>query len=213
MTICLRNIEEEKMKIEAIYTQLQFHSIVLTLCAPKQFYFQKSHTEKGRKIDFTSNQMQSHLEEIIKLNITETEVAADSNVQELVQESENQKQQTFRVTSEEERSEEILKQKKTLMEKLKDNGLKRQSKESKTLLDELQENPGKLVGNRIKHKVRKTAEDLPEWFDASVSRIDGPSKNTLKTSYKLTYDIDGEHKKYSVPLLTELKKGNLVVMD
>ena len=57
MKIFLRNIEEEKMKIEAIYTQLQFHNIVLTSCAPKQFYFQKSHTEKGRKIDFTSNQM------------------------------------------------------------------------------------------------------------------------------------------------------------
>ena len=93
MTICLRNIEDEKMKIEVIYTQLQFHSIVITSCAPKQFYFQKSHTEKGRKIDFTSNQMQSLLEEIIKLNIAETEVAADSNLQELVQESENQKQQ------------------------------------------------------------------------------------------------------------------------
>ena len=110
MKICLRNIEEENMKIEAIYTQLQFHSIVLTSCVPKEFYFQKSHTEKGRKIGFTSNQMQSHLEEIIKLNITEAEVAADSNLQKLVQESENQKQQTFRITSKEERSEEILKQ-------------------------------------------------------------------------------------------------------
>ena len=101
--------------------------------------------------------MQSHLEEIIKLNIAETEVAADSNLHGLVQESENQKQQTFKITSEEERSEKILKQKKTLMEKLKDNGLKRQSKESKTLLDELQENPEKLDGKRIKHNVQETA--------------------------------------------------------
>ena len=68
----------------------------------------------------------------------------------------------------------------------------------------MQENPEKLVGKRIKHKVQETAEDSPKWFDATVSRIDAPSKYTLKTSYELTYDIDGEDKKYLFPLLTEL---------
>ena len=65
--------------------------------------------------------MQSHLEEIIKLNVAETEVAADSNLHELVQESENQKQQTFRVTSEEERMEEILKTNENTYGKIKRN--------------------------------------------------------------------------------------------
>ena len=42
---------DEKQKIDALYIQLQFHHIVLNSSAPESFFFQKSHSTKGKKLN------------------------------------------------------------------------------------------------------------------------------------------------------------------
>ena len=48
----LNDFKSEKDKTSALYIQLQFHHLVLNSVSPKAFYFQKSHSEKGKKVDF-----------------------------------------------------------------------------------------------------------------------------------------------------------------
>ena len=64
---------DEQAKIEVLYTQLKYHHIVLLSFAPESYYFQKSRSEKGRKIDFTSDPMEKHLLKIISLNMEKFE--------------------------------------------------------------------------------------------------------------------------------------------
>ena len=45
----LSKIKTERLKIDAVYSQLQFHNIVLNSVAPRTYYFQKSHTDKRKE--------------------------------------------------------------------------------------------------------------------------------------------------------------------
>ena len=76
------------------------------------------------------------------------------------------------------------------------------------------ENPESLVGKRIKHLVQEQKESDPEWYDATVLKIDKPNQdNPLRTENEIIYDLDGEDIKFSYPLLMDLKNGNLVIID
>ena len=66
----VEKIKDEKKKISAIYTQLQLHHIVLDSGAPKNYYFQRSYSQKGRKVEFSSSDMTANLIEVLKLNLT-----------------------------------------------------------------------------------------------------------------------------------------------
>ena len=109
----------------------------------------------------------------------------------------------------------LLNYKKTDSEhRLKEARLKRKSIKSKELLDSLLQNPEGLIEKRIKHKIQETKEDIPEWYDGIVIRIDKLHQNSnLKTTFEMTYDIDGPEQIYSFPLLTYLKNRTLIVLD
>ena len=109
--------------------------------------------------------------------------------------------------------EEFKKQKQGIFYKLKAASMKRSADKSKRTLDDYIKNVNLLVGKRIKHKVQETSEEIPEWFDATVIRIDKRSKELIQTRYDIYYDVDGEDTIYSFPLLTDLKRGNLIIME
>ena len=159
-------------------------------------------------MEFTAEQMEQHLLEIIMLNMKQVFEIRDVNeIPDLVVESEP----VFKVVSQEQRIEIVAKQKETIQDVLKDARMKRKSSKSKEWLDKLTNNPELFVGKRIMHKVQEDEEDIPEWYDATVVRIEKDSKDRLRTMFEITYDIDGPDAKFSFALISELKKGNLII--
>ena len=100
-----------------LYNQLQFHHVVLDSSAPETYYFKKTHSSKGRKVEFTAEQMEQHLLEIIMLNMKQVFEIRDVNeIPDPVVENEP----VFKVVSQEQRIEIVAKQKETIQDALKD---------------------------------------------------------------------------------------------
>ena len=124
-----------------------------------------------------------------------------------------EEQPVFTAASVNVRNDELEAQKVKLFEKLKEARVKRKSKKSKNLLEDILLCPEKLVACRIKHKVPETGDDIPEWFDGTVIKIEKiNTKFPSKTLFEVQYDVDGEGVSHDFPLLAELKKGNLIIM-
>ena len=104
---------DEKNHISAIYTQLQFHIIVLSSSSPFPLYFQKSRTLNHRKTDSTAADMENHLKAVIKKNIENIDASLDAEDLLLtsVESSSEIPESPFVVVPELERDEEIKKQK------------------------------------------------------------------------------------------------------
>ena len=45
------------------------------------------------------------------------------------------------------------------------------------------------LGRRFKHNIKETADDVPQWFDGTVKRIDEIT-DRLKTRYFIAYNLD-----------------------
>ena len=175
---------------------------------PETYYFQKTYSSKGHKVEFTAEQMEQHLLEIIMLNMKQVFEIRDVNeIPDPVVENEP----VYKVASQEQRIEIVPKQKEAIQDVLKDAGMKRKSSKSKEWLDKLINNPELFVGKRIMHKVQEDEEDIPELYDATVVRIEKGLKDRLRTMFEITYDIDGPDAKFSFPLISELKKRNLIM--
>ena len=80
-------------------------------------------------------------------------------------------------------------------------------------MDSFLQYPNDFVGKRIVHKVQETEEDIPEWYDATVKGIETLSKEPIRTVYEISYDIDRLDKTFLFPLLHDLKKDKLIVID
>ncbi len=196
---------DEKGKVEILYLQLQFHHTVLNSLAPEAYYFQKSYTLKGKKTEFDSSQMIDHLMEIIRMNIENP----DTNVPQ----GQTASTPAFVLKDVADRNDEIKKQKEQLQRVLKEARLKRKAKKSQGDLEQLLKHPEILVGKRIKHRIQENADSFPEWFDAKVTKIDKlNAKNPMQTKYELCYDADGDDFKFSFSLLSDLKKGFLILL-
>ena len=85
-------------------------------------------------------------------------------------------------------------------------------KKSKASLEELLADPSLLVRKRVKHLDQEDKKSQPEWSDVTVLRIDNPSEDTLRPTCEIIYDIDGVDKKFSFPLLSVLKRGELIIL-
>ena len=152
--------------------------------------------------------MCKHLTEIIKLNIDEHDIEQDlSDLTAIVDAP--KEQPVFTAASVNVRNDEFEAQKVKLFEKLKEARVKRKSKKSKNLLEDILLCPEKLVACYIKHKVQETEDDIPEWFNGMVLKIEKiNTKFPSKTLFKVQYGVDGESVFYDFPFLAELKKGN-----
>ena len=185
---------DEKQKIEYLYTQLQFHCHVLSSSAPFPFYFRKSRTVNRKKIEFDSADMEKHLKHVITENMEKVNPSLSTD--ELLLASECAGKSTeipFQIRPELERDREIKQQKELLHNIFQEARIKRKSKASKSKLQAMLENPESLVGKRIKHLVQEQKESDPEWYDATVLKIDKPNQdNPLRTEYEIIYDLDGK---------------------
>ena len=208
---------DEKVKVSSLCTQLQYHSIILSSSAPDNYYFQKPKTEKGRKIDFDSTTMVKHLPEIIDLNVAKFREADPDDIllsQIVAELNLLSTKQPFNIVSSEKITEVLEKQKEKLKNTLQEARTKRQSNRCKEMLETFTRSPYLLVGKRIKHKAQESKEAIPEWNDGTVRKIDYLDKEQgTKTLYDIVYDIDGEDHPYSFPLLNDLKRGNLIIMN
>ena len=120
----MKNLDENR-KVGALYKQLKFHHIVLDLVAPKSSYFQKSFTSKGRKLEFTSNDMKKHLLEILKINIQSLTPIEDVAA---VLDNLDDENPIHSLVSKRERNEELEKEKEIFQEHLEEARMKRKSK-------------------------------------------------------------------------------------
>ena len=85
----VKKFSDEKQKKDALFTQLQFHQLVLNSNAPKSYFFLKSHKEKSKKVDFTVDDMTRHLIEIVKLNLSD--IPASDNFAEIIDDAVEEK--------------------------------------------------------------------------------------------------------------------------
>ena len=206
----VKKFSDEKQKKDALFTQLQFHQLVLNSNAPKSYFFQKSHTEKGKKVDFRVDDMTRHLIEIVKLNLSD--IPASDNFAEIIDDAVEEK--TVLLYEQEGRLEKIQRQKKDLLERLRGARIKRGTSKAKEKLTEILANPSLLVGKKIKHRIQETEDDLAEWYDANIIRIDEEQiSDSIRTTFDIYYDIDGKDQVFTFPLIKDLKRGHLIIMD
>lgn len=112
-----------------------------------------------------------------------------------------------------ERTEGLEIQKDLFHSRIKEARMKRKANRSKSQLQRYLENPESLVGKRIKHRVKEDNICEAEWFDAQVLKVDKILPDPSKTKYDVQYDIDGEDETFSFALLSDLKKGDLIVYE
>ena len=82
----------------------------------------------------------------------------------------------------------------------------------KTKIDQYRNDPLLLVNKRIKHRIKETDDDDPEWYLGTVKAIESMPKDKSKTKFLITYDLDGDEERFSLPLIIDLKRGDLVVL-
>ena len=184
MEINFKKVKDEKKKIYVLYTQLQFHHVVLNSKAPKSF-FPKITLKKRKKSEFSSREMCKHLTDIIKLNIDEHDIEQDlSDLTAILDAPEEQP--VFTAAAVNARNDEYEAQKVKLFEKLKESRVKRKSKKSKNLLEGMLLCPEKLVACHIKHKVQQTEDNIPERYDGMVIKIENKHKISIKDTIQGT---------------------------
>lgn len=182
---------------DAIIAQLKFHKAAGSK-APQPYYFQSETRAGGNRTVFSLEEMKSHLREIIHLNNLADKSTSSSSEPHLSM----RKDWEDRLTEE----------KNKVSKKLTIARTKKDVQSSQSLLGAYVENPMLLLGRRFKHKIKETADDAPQWFDGTVKRIDKLLDNKLKTRYFVTYDLDGDEELFSMPLLQDLKRGDLVIL-
>ena len=87
---------------------------------------------------------------------------------------------------------------------------------SKAMLPQFQDNPLLLVEKRVMHNCIEDGSEQAEWFNATVLHLaeDIPDgANAIDAEYIIRYDIDEDEDEWTnMPLLKDLKKGDLIVL-
>ena len=105
--------------------------------------------------------------------------------------------------------------KKKLVKKLRDARQKVMINKSKAMLPQFQDNPLLLVEKRVMHNCIEDGSEQAEWFNAIVLRLaeDIPDgANAIDAEYIIKYNIDEDEDEWTMPLLKDLKKGDLIVL-
>lgn len=97
-----------------------------------------------------------------------------------------------------------------LFAKLSEERLSRQIKQQKTFLPKYLNNPDDLIGRKISHKCFEN--NIVQWFSAVVDSIKIKKGDVIKTEYYVRYD-ECPNDLWHFPLLTDLKKGDLIIVD
>ena len=69
------------------------------------------------------------------------------------------------------------------------------------------------MGKKIKHRIQETEDDLAEWYDANIIRIDKEQiSDSIRTTFDIYYDTDSKDQVFTFPLIKDLKRGHLIIM-
>ena len=83
------------------------------------------------------------------------------------------------------------------------------------MLPQFQDNPLLLVEKRVMHNCIEDGSEQAQWFNATVLRLaeDIPDgANAIDAEYIIKCDIDKDEDEWTMPLLKDLKKGDLIVL-
>ena len=102
------------------------------------------------------------------------------------------------------------------MKKLRDALRKVMIAKSKAMLPQFQDNSLLLVEKRAMHNCIKDGSEQAEAFNATVLRFaevipDGADATNVE--YIIRYDIDEDEDEWTMPLLKDLKKGELIALQ
>ena len=184
---------------DAVVAQLRFHKVAGSK-APQSYYFQTETRAGGKRTVFSLEDMTSHLREIIELNQLSDITSSISETESNIKRRENWELR-------------LIEEKRKINQKLVKARSKKDAQLSQCFLNTYVENPMQLVGRRIRHNVKETAEETPQWFDGTVKSIDKIPDDKMKTKYFVSYDLDGDGEHFSMPLLLDLKRGDLVTLS
>ena len=180
--------------------QLRFRQLVLKSTGQRSL-FNKTKVLGDKRVALNSDGLKANLEEVIRLNPGSTAFGDNEEA-------------SGRVRPRDERDIHFQTEKAKLYARLQEARRRRLILNQKEKLPELLLDPKKLVGKRIKHRVVEESEDDSFWCDGNVLEITEENNDTpAKTQYRIHYDIEPPELTWTFPLLVDLKKGDLVVLN
>ena len=81
------------------------------------------------------------------------------------------------------------------------------------MLFQFRENPLLLVGKRVMHNCIEDGSEQAEWFNGTVLRFAEDVTAGADPDYITKYDIDEDNDEWTVPLLKDLNKGDLILLS
>ena len=198
----LQKIPDEKDKKEAVLAQINVHRVVLHSKGEKHLFHQ-TQTLQGKKNTFDLPTLICHLKQIIRQN---PGLSIDNGPQ-----AESSSGSVSLATT---RAFKVLETKTILRQKVAESRKKVTVKQQKNVLPSLLENPEQLVGRRVSHRVTEETSDVVLWCEGTVLEVIKISqKNPCKTVYLIHYDIEEENLNWKFPLLEDMQKGDLILLE
>ena len=173
---------------QALLAQLCFHRDVLHSKGDKTLFNQSRHG-----VVHSVDVLERHLREVLELNgdnTEEVEAVDDGLVYKDITDVDGV----------------VLQKKSDVIQRLEKGRKRRLATQAKENLPHLEATPSELVGRRVLHQC---CEDggAPQWYPGVVGPIVKASTNPL---FEILYD--GEDDSYSFSLLSDLKKGDLILL-
>lgn len=197
----LCSTENSETVRRALHSQLQFIQRILKCKGPSKEHFQLS--TQGRQ--FTKEELHSHLKEVVVFNNLQSN--ANQDTEDLAARAQTQEEKTQQ--SAEEMLDSYTRQKQRMLLKIDGEKKKRAADNSKALLEQFTKDPNHLVDKNIEHLFIVAGNK--RWFAGRVLRIVQNKTNPLHTIYSVDYDEEDEEEHY--PLLADLKKGELIILE
>ena len=195
----LMKFASEKERQKALVTQLQFQKVVLQVKAPTKEHFQQGKTVAGKRVLFSAEQLAKHLLEVLELNS--------------FQETEPENEGGLIYRSSDDQAKTLSEEKAKLAKELRDARQKVLITRSKKLLPQFRENPLLLVGKRVMHNCIEDGSEQAEWFNATVLHLAEDVTVGADPEYIIKYDIDEDDDEWTMPLLKDLDKGDLILLN
>ena len=153
----------------------------------------------GKRVLFSTEQLAKHLLEVLELNsFQETEPKNEGGL-------------TYR--SSDDRAKTLSEEKAKLAKKLRDARQKALITRSKKMLSQFRENPLLLVGKRVMHNCIEDGSEQAEWFNTTVLRLAEDVTVGADPEYIIKYDTDEDDDEWTMPLLKDLDKGDLILLN
>jgi len=178
--------------LNALYCQLKFHKEVLHSKGPKEL-FQKT----VKKRNFTESELIENLKQIVNMN--------NDNANEV-------KPRSLVIKEINEIKQDVNTIKQNVAAKILAQREKRVIDQQVNLLPKFTSDPKLLLGKKIKHKCFDD-HNVAQWYTATVNKIDKLHVEPLKVRYEVHYDETEINELYSMNLLMDLKKGDLIVLE